>query len=419
MIRKYLEVDSTYRNRRVWPLQAHFEVENTRPTYDEDPIAYSMPIVSWQGSNVAVAGTVVSSTTNSVIFTAVGLPTELDYDTHAIFTPPGTRITSYKYLGSNQAQVTLETPMAAALAVATPVTISDPTDLSLLRLFVPGGSNYYVGKLLYDETVGGYATITSYDNGVITVSNAIPGWNVTDSFSIRTDIPSETGTTGALSTTNTVVGVTAAQVGSFVRLLPTYPTVAPAGEVRRIVAYDSMIATVYPPFSASAALVPYEILPYSGSNVGNMVYSGNTQADCLNSTVRLLELMIPNQELGTGGKPTDYPYIYVRLTPRDSSNIHVNCSNNPNSINMLFRATYYNITSTPSTLPFVKFTGDDAAVRVRFNLDSELAFQLTLPTGQTIEFVKPDNSSPSVPNPLLQISALFEITRDFYPPVRK
>lgn len=421
MTTKYLEIDSTYRNRQIWPSQANFEVEITRPNADDDPISDSMPYLAWGGNLVSIAASVVSGTTTNVVITAAGLPQILNYETNAIFSPPGIRISSYKYLGANQAEVTLTSPLFTAFPPGTAVTITDPTDLTVLRVFVPGmkfntPQNFFLGQLLYDETTGGYSVITSYENGIVTVASAIPGWAVTDSFDIRAVPPSQVGVAGITSTPNTIVGVTAVQLGSFARILPNYPTVAPGGQVSRIVAYNPInsTATINPPLTASPAGMSFEILPYSGPNTRQLTYSGTTQVECVNSTIRLLDLIIPNEliSVGYGGKPTDYPYFYVQLTPRDSSNININCSNNPHSTNMLFRATYIQSTIFTPTLPFVKFSGDFSAVRVRFKVDSDIKFRVTLPNGQPLEFIQKDTSSPSRPNPLLQISALFEVVRD-------
>ena len=422
MTTKYLEIDSTNRNRQLWPLQARFDVEYNRSQIDDDPISNAAPSVVWQGGNVAVAGTVVSSTTTTVVFTAANLPTTLNYDTNAIFTPPGARIRSYTYLGANQAQVTLATAMSSSLAPATPVTITDTTDLTVLRVFVPGATpitptNFFNGQILYDETLGLYAKIVAYDPilGVITVANAIPGWMPTDSFSIRPAPPDQIGTTGGASTVNSIVGVTV-EPGAFIRILPSYPSVAPAGEIRRVVAFDSTTstATVFPAFTASPALLAFEVLPFSCSNTRQLTYSGTRQIECVNSTIRLLNMILPNEliSVGYGGRPTDYPYFYVKLTPRGYSNIDVNSSNNPNATNMLFRVTNEHTTSITPIVPFVKFSGDGAAVRVRFRIDHDLSFQVTLPNGETLAFIPSDTTSPEKPNPLLQISVLFEVIRD-------
>lgn len=420
MTTKYLEIDSTYRNRQRWPLSSHFGVEITRPTTGDDPISDSAPIIAWKGDSVNIAATVVSSTTTNIIITALGLPEAVNYETNAIFAPSESRIYSYTYLGANQAEIILLVPLVTALIPGNAVSITDPTDLVLLRLFVPGvrfivPDNFFKNNLLYDETVGAFTEITSYRNGIITVANPIPGWATTDSFSIRTNPPSQTGTSGITSTPSTVVGVTSVTLGSFIRILPLYPSIAPSGEISKIASYNQTTSTVTvsPPFSASPAGLLFEILPFTDTNVGQLRYTGTTQTEHVNSTIRLLDLVIPNEQIesGYGGKPTDYPYFYVHLTPRDTSNIDVNCSNNPNSVNMLFRATYIHSTAA-ALLPFLKFDANNAAVRVRFKVDSDLTFRITLPNGEPLKFIQHDTVSPERPNPFLQISAMFEIVRD-------
>ena len=414
---KYLELDSTYRNRQNWPLQSNFQAENTRNSPDDDAIADSMPIISWKGGLVNLNAQVISSNTSSVVISATGLQTFYNYYTNAILAPLRTRILTYKYINTNTAEITFDT--STAIPINTSVSIIDPTDLSLLRVFVPQTDketpvNFYTGQFLYDETTGSYTNIISYDPnfGVITVDGAIPNWSITDSFSIRSSLPSQTGVTGVSSTQNNISGVLSAQNGSFLRLLPTYPQNGASGQVRRIIAYDGISnVTVFPPFSGFTSLLKFEILQFSGSNVSQLVYSGQ-QIEFVNSTIKLINLMIPNEliSVGYGGYPTDYPYLYVRLTPRDSSNIHITCSNNPNSSNMLFHATYNTFQNKNSK--FLKFSGDNSSIRVRFKLDSDISFQVTLPSGQSLEYVKKDTMSPLKPNPLLQISALFEISRE-------
>jgi len=423
MTTKYLEVDSTYRNRKNWPLQSYFLLENTRSIQtDDDPLSDAMPIISWKGRNSIIAQ-VVSSTLNTIIITDINLPHDSNYYTNATFSPPGTRISSYTYLGSNQAEIIISINLTNALATGTTVSITDSTDLLIKRIFVPQlfgsiPSNYYIGKILYDESTGGYSNIIFSDKntGTVTVSDVITGWNLTDSFNIRTSLPIQTGLADPSSTTNNVVGVLSTQPGSFIRLLPVYPHIQPAGQVSRIINYNIATSsiTIFPPFTASPALFVFEILPYTDTNVKQLTYSGTTQVECVNSTVRLLNLMIPHKlfSVGYGGYPTNYPYLYVKLTPKNSININVNCSNNPNGYNALFRATNTHISSVSNDISFIKFSGDDIAVKVRFKVDTDIVFQVTLPSGESIEYVIADNISPMRPNPMLQISAVFEVVRN-------
>jgi hypothetical protein len=417
---KYLEIDSTYRNRQRWPLQSSFEVEKSRSNDDVDPISDSVPIVAWKGNTVSIPSAVVTfSSIDTMIISYGSFQESTDYYTNAIITPPGFSIKSYKYLGSNLAEVVLMTPMSSSLSVGTTVAISDPTNLNVGRFFVPMTKsnvpeNLYVKCLLYDETVNASSEITAYNKntGCITISknNNIP--SISDNFSIRYRLPVHVGIAGILSTSNVIQGAYGWQNGSFIRILPSYPPASPYGEIRRIVSSTPTSATVYPPFLASSTSgLRYEVLEYTCSSYNQLSYSGTVQNEIDNKIIKLLNLIIPNEILtvGHGGYPSDYPYLYVRLTPRDSSNVNINCSNNPNSLSMLFRATRKHDTQNNR---FIKFTGDDTAVRVRFNVDTDIMFQIAIPNGQTLKYVQDDTISPSRPNPLLQISCLFEVVRD-------
>lgn len=416
---KYLEIDSTFRNRQRWPLQSSFEVEKARSTSDMDPISDSVPIIAWKGNTTSVASAVVNfSNTDTMIISNANLQKEDDYYTNATITPPDSNIKSYRFLGSTLAEITLKQPMSSSVANGTNVVISETTDINNCRVFVPMTKtnvpeNFYVGAYLYDETVGVFSEITRYDKntGCVTIASS-NGMSKSDNFSIRYRPPVGIGIAGASSTANVINGTNNWQIGSFIRFLPTYPSTLPCGEIRRIISSTPTSATVYPMFlSSNTSGLKYEILEYTCSSYNQLSYSGTAQNDIDNKTVKLLNLMIPNEILsvGYGGYPSDYPYLYVRLTPRDSSNVNVNCSNNPNSLSMLFRATRMH--GTPKSR-FIKFTGDDTAVRVRFNVDTDIMFQITIPNGETLRYVQSDTISPSRPNPLLQVSCLFEVIRD-------
>lgn len=417
---KYLEIDSTFRNRQRWPLQSSFEVEKSRSNDDVDPVSDGVPIVSWQGNSVSLTNAVVNfSSLDTMTISHASLQVSNDYYTNAIITPPGSSIKSYKFLGGNLAQIVLKTPMSSPLSVGTTVAITDPTNTNAMRMFVPmtkynAPENFYVGYLLYSETNNTASEIVSYDNNIgcvtLSINSNMPSIN--DNFSIRYRRPVRVGIAGASSTSNVIRGTHDWRNGTFIRIIPKYPPALPHGEIRRIVSSTPTSATVYPPFLASntSGLI-YEVLEYTCSSYNQLSYSGTIQNEIDNKVIKLLNLIVPNELLtvGYGGYPSDYPYLYVRLTPRDSSNVNVNSSNNPNSLAMLFRATRKHDTQNSR---FIKFTGDDSAVRVRFNIDTDIMFQITIPNGQTLQYVQHDTASPSRPNPLLQISCLFEVVRD-------
>lgn len=409
---KYLELDSTYRNRQKWPLQSIFEANTLRNVLEHDPISDAAPITSWAGNTVTKVAIVVSGTSTTLTISASNLHYIENYYRNAPVTPLGLCIASYCYLGSNQAMLTFNEHFVP-LTVGSSITIVDPTNLGLNQVFVPTArpiSNYYVGQLLYDETIELYSLITSFNAaiGCVTVAAPIPGWAASDNFCIRTLPPLATDTVGVSSTPG-LINVSTATEGSFIRLLPDY-TASLLGEINRIVHVDnnSQLATVYPQFST--IITPgrrYELLPFTTIGYSQLSYSGS-QHELGNSTVKLLSLLVPNKLLvvGYGATPRDYPYLYVRLTPGDTTTPNVNCSNNPHARFALFRAT---TTATDTNSLFTRYTGDGARAPVRFRVDSSFTFQVTLPNGQALIYHESDTLSPHRPDPLLQISASFEV----------
>lgn len=441
MTTKYLEIDSTYRDRNTWPLPGEFQVlispqNNVTPTNAVDPVSTATPLTEWKSNDFSVVGssfitgTVINTgygannTPYTIIFSATNLQPVNDYYRHAVLTSApnlSSRILTYKYLGNDEAEVTLETPLT--ISTGSLITITDSTDLNALRIFVPTSpiypDNFYASCFLYDETVNDSSPINFFDSktGTVTVNFAIPGWSVTDSFSIRKSIPIFTGTAGVGSTGSTVqLGVNSLNnlIGSFIRIYPSYPPVPPNGEIKRIIAYDpsTFTATVNPAFSSSTAGSRFEILPFSYDNNVPFVYTGTTQVEFVNSNVRLVNLILPSSLLavGYGGKISTYPYVYVQLTPLNTVNNNITSSNNPNSTPTLFRAVR-NHNEREDSVFFTNFHGDGMVQKVKFRVENDFYFKIILPNGQTFQTIESDTTSPSIPNPLIQINALFEIIR--------
>lgn len=165
----------------------------------------------------------------------------------------------------------------------------------------------------------------------------------------------------------------------------------------------------------SLAEQKYEILPITHDNSSAFNYTGSTvsQQQMVCYEVQLLKLVLPNVELETGGRIALYPYVYVKLQNSTSPNsgiTNIIYSNNPNSKDMLFRASIDD-TSHPLTIPFVKLKGDDMVQTIKFKPNDNLRFGVYLPNGEPLKTELDDNQSPLEPNPLLQISAVFSIKR--------
>ena len=212
---RYLEFDSTYRNRNDWPLPGEFVIpfsmSGRKGQIDAlDPVSTSVPTTQWTGGyfdlgispptgliavsvNPYPGGTPfinAATDTSTLVLTAAGGTgnrfQELDnYYTNAVLEIQLTggsvtysrRIVSYKYLGlegtSDKAQVTVSPAFNdAVISTSTSSTgnIYDPTDLSDLNnpyFFVPPGSlisNAYAQKILYNETHNEFRKIKNYDS---------------------------------------------------------------------------------------------------------------------------------------------------------------------------------------------------------------------------------------------------------------
>jgi hypothetical protein len=242
---RYLEFDSTFRNRNEWIKPGEFEVQISLSGRKNqlsalDPVCDSRPILAWSSNQFSAAGSFTvpfsfvspiaggsdvssSGDTVSLVIYGANLQEKDNYYNHAVFyadTGGGTvcmrRVVSYTYLKTSGGSVYGEVILSSALpdVFMDGVTVmtgsfTDPTDFSDVNhplIFVPTGYNIpnaYAGELLYNETRNQYRPILNYDNvtGILTLdtsgssstpnmSGPIPGsWTEQDNFSIRASSP--------------------------------------------------------------------------------------------------------------------------------------------------------------------------------------------------------------------------------------
>lgn len=241
---RYIEVDSTYRNRNEWPLASEFQIpisqSGRKGQYDTlDPVCISSPLFAWSSNsfdkgftNYFISGLVADPTAYSISYTSDpsifilegSLFQQLkNYYNNCVIefqNPPGAsikrRILEYTYLGIYEAgppavelvQVTLSSSLPDNFIVpgTTIFTINDPTDLLDTNnpyFFIPAGriqNNAYTGYLLYNETQRQYRKVTGYNfdthllkvdtSGSTTVnSGPVSGWTATDNYSLRKEAP--------------------------------------------------------------------------------------------------------------------------------------------------------------------------------------------------------------------------------------
>ncbi|MHA2038882.1 MAG: hypothetical protein ACW98X_20815 [Promethearchaeota archaeon] len=461
---RYLEIDSTYRDRTLWPSPGEFDVlisqTGRKSKLDSiDPVSLGTPIKSWTSNRfIADTGgatistlltlTGVANTSENTTFVVTGsagdLQEEEGYYNGSVAQVSFTgnlverrRIVSYKYLGNLRAEITVF-PSLGSSETSVTVTISDPTDITTTdpNIFVPSGSNSqnaYSGCYLYNETLNEYRRISEYDNVTHILSldlstGNFAGWLATHNFTIRKDIPSLLSTTTAASTNRSIVisnGINVDDIykGDFIRIkASTYGTqiISPENEIRRIVSYDSATKTaiVAPSFSTTinpASLL--EILSFSHDNLNPFVYTGSytSQQEMVCYEIELVNLLLPNETLSNqnGGRIAFYPYVYVELnniSGSSSGNVNTIYSNNPNSTKMTFRAAIDD-TPTPTVSKFIKIDGDGMVQTIKFKPNDSLHFSVTLPDGSVFNTILDESVSPYPPNGLIQISALFSMKR--------
>jgi len=522
---RYIEINSAYRDRNLWPDPAEFEVqisESGTKGKDNavDPVCNSMVISSWVSnafvatggatiSPVAVVSASVNANGNQILIletTSAGMLQQTDnYYVGATgldnaFTPNRRRIIEYKYLGTTGAldrgQFTFES-IFPDFSVLYPIDINDPTDLTITShtlIFVPNGresNNAYPNMIMYNETKETSGTIIDYsaDTHLATV-DAPSGWAVTDAYSIRANLPAFTFTpAGSVSVISLPTTYTSNYKGDYLRGIdsqatPTTPIVDPVGQTALITKYLYLSTTFASPDPASTSaftltsgssvdsyyvggylidllgnlylVLTYngttksgtisgsfdpavlagtsanmrsafvspafasltnlrlELLPFTRDNYVPISYSGSmdSQQNNVCYEIELINLTLPNRILATGygSRVSFYPYMYVEFYNLSSRDRNIIYSNNPNSTKMLFRVPIDDIPNLIAS-SFIKLDSDCCVQTVKFKPNDTMHFSVRLGNGELFKTVLEEDFSPSEPNPLIQVSAIFSIKR--------
>jgi hypothetical protein len=235
---RYLEFDSTYRNRNEWPLASEFQIpisqSGRKSQLDAlDPVCISAPIMVWTSHyldrsvapNGILSGTLlfnnnpiyISNTSDNQTFVIQSdnyqaLQQFENYYVGLVITASTfrRRVTNYKYLYSNGVNdyglITIASSFPDSITDTASFTIEDPTitNTDVPYFFVPAGriqKNAYTGYLLYNESQQQYRKIKDYDSTTHIISlniegttsttstGPLSGWAVTDNYSIRKQPP--------------------------------------------------------------------------------------------------------------------------------------------------------------------------------------------------------------------------------------
>lgn len=474
MTTKYLELDSTYRDRTKWPDPAQFEVQISQSGVKNkdnaiDPVCLSAPVNVWKGNmfrtggsstvgvdSAAVTATIGAGSNGTKLYvkpdTGMTLQPIENYYVGAVISRSGPddfkRIVGYKAISVDASGVVtnamfeVDTDLYVGWGSATPFTVSDPTDFvdaTSPYVFVPdgrGGDNAYYGSYIYNQTNRQYRAITSYDGDThvaqiqssgtaATGSGIVTGWSASDVFCIRKEIPLFVGTatiTGA-SPTSVVLDATGsssvdnAYKNFFLRQYSN-STGASVNAMRRITAYDgaSRVATVHPAFGGAYEGLPIEVLQFSYDNVNPFSYTsgfiGQQEEVCYE--LELLDLVLPNIALqsGYGSLTAFYPYLYVELRNVTSSSAGNTNILCSNNPNSKRMLFRVSVDDKADPLEQAFITLKSSAVQtIKFKANDSVRFGVYLPDGSVFSTIRSDYDSPLPPNSIVQISANFSLKR--------
>lgn len=241
-----------------------------------------------------------------------------------------------------------------------------------------------------------------------------------DFWYIRKQPPNERGIFPSGSTTNlltlpptTVSTATDYYDNKYIFITSRNPNIA--GEYSEITNYSFTggfgYAWITPPLSvAPVAGDTFDINNFSYDNVSPLRGSNSSlTTNMAEYNIRCLHITVPGIYIinSTGGLITNYPYIHVELSPVTQSFSQPIYSNNPHTDKVLFKI-YIDGTSYGD---FIYLADNNQTVTVKFNPMTPLHFRITLPDGTVPIFGGYDNLSPLSPIDKFQCSGLFECSR--------
>lgn len=366
---KYIDVDSTYRNRNNYPnpndfvIPINFPGRNNSSFNPVDPVSDALP------------------------YTASSLP-----------------------IGSNKTN---------PFGTLTTTNIS----LDLAETNIP---NFYINSYLQLMTSNPttFTKIVSYDGitKIATVSPALPNPPVgNEIYYTRKVAPFYLGAVLAGATTTTFqinpAGNPSNISGIYVNNYVRFTSGSNNGKTFLISAYNGstkMITVSTPMSSAPGVGDTFELDTYSRDNASTLsINSNHPSTNTVNNyyELELLWLSMPNQLLnvGYGGTIDNYPYVYVEFYNEGKNQTNqIFFSNNPHTSKSIFKVPIDQYNGTTSFFTFVNCKTKHV---IRIEPDQDLRFRITLPDGTIVQYNLPDTVSPNAPDPRIQVGALFAMRK--------
>jgi len=248
--KRYIEFNSTYRDRKKWPNPSEFEVlisqSGRKFEADKaiDPVSNAAPIFAWSGHTfswnvgpppnyskelkgkveINDLGSLSDQKTFMIRTDGISVQTLENYYVGSVVRfslasggEERRRIIKSKFIetdskNNNQLQLSVESAFGSEFIQGVSITITDPTDVTIElngtsfanpQFFVPDGrvgKNRYIGNILYNETKDQYRVIKAYDEITHLLSIDTTGstsnstgpvstWSNNDNFSIRKQAP--------------------------------------------------------------------------------------------------------------------------------------------------------------------------------------------------------------------------------------
>lgn len=429
----YIHLDSTYRNRKFYPLPSSFIVPissnsnlyTTTAIQAVDPISKAYPQYSFTGQSINRGPeTFNGGSFISPILNINASNIDNFYNGYILqdITLGESRLI-IGYIGSSQT-VLLDHPFSSTWNQTNTYNIIDPSTSATIQFQDKASlvDNFYTGLFLKDENINQYRQIILYNGNTrtATLNSTFTGWSINNTYTVRGVPSDEQGLITGVSSFSITLSPTSSDLNDYYKGKFIYFNNGPAaGQSRIITSYNgtTKVATV----SSILSILPiignvYEILPFTKDNSVPLLYSGSvlSQQETVNYEIELISLDLPNKVLivSPGNRITFYPYVIIELTNDTASSGHTRniiYSNNPNTTKSTFTASITDV-SDPTTSQFITLSSNGMVQTMRFKPNDNLKFSVTLPNGILFN-VGNDTESPLEPDPTIQISAVFSIKR--------
>ena len=470
---KYLEIDSTYRDRNNYPNPGDFEVyyiNNKEKEYSLDPYTEYYPIIEFTSS--------LLENTNESVVNGLEICLDLSPDINDIYKyfydeDPGSviicrikhpnkfikkknfyvgcgikgipydkteleysKISSYDFLFEYSDGVDMYDVGKFRLSNRFSnvflnfdnisiynTSINDPINTSNAYIFIPNGiniENYYIDCIIEDVSINENLKIISYDSFLkickleTTFSNL---WDINDRYTIRKYIPYEKGNIESISNIKYKAEFLVSNIddyynNSFIRINDVNSILY--NETRRIIGYNSIdkIITINEKFS-SDILVPIscELLNFSRDTF-NPIKTVYNKDNYVLYEMELINIIVPNKllDIKGGGYPKDYPYLMIELENVSIvGNNRYTLISNNPNTSKVIFIAPIDDTTNLNVCNFIKFDGNGMRQIIKFKPDQSMKVTIKLPNGEIFKTLEKDTISPKIVNEQLQISICISI----------